>query len=192
MEGTARRLAASGDEALAIGLKRLAYRNLLSELYLMFGRHSSTLSIVHPHIAHTFGHLLRDLTAHSWLKPDQLDVLAVRRKALLLHSFGLEGQWIFVSLPPSSDASATVPPAAAAKTTEDSGNTSPALSAYVQAVAVLTQHLASASDVVVERHKFRRRVKQPGQSILEYVAALRELATRCSFAVLVDSLRNEF
>ncbi|CAN8029526.1 unnamed protein product [Ixodes persulcatus] len=70
----------SGDEALAIGLRRLAYPNRLCDLELMFGRHSWTLSIVsnqvHRHIAHTFGHLLRDLTAHSWLDPDQLDVFA--------------------------------------------------------------------------------------------------------------------
>uniref|UniRef100_A0A6B0VHI3 RNA-directed DNA polymerase n=1 Tax=Ixodes ricinus TaxID=34613 RepID=A0A6B0VHI3_IXORI len=117
------------------------------------------------------------------------------RKALLLHSLGLEGQRIFFSLPPSSDASSTVPPAVAAataKTTEDSGKTSTALSAYDQAVAVLTQHFASASNVVVERHRFRRRVQQPGESVLEYVAALRELATRCSFAALEDSLRDQF
>ncbi|KAM7298536.1 hypothetical protein ISCGN_019130 [Ixodes scapularis] len=70
----------SGDEALAIGLRRLAYPNRLCDLELMFGRHSSTMSIVsnqvHRRVAHTFGHLLRDLTAHSWLDPDQLDVFA--------------------------------------------------------------------------------------------------------------------
>ncbi|XP_042150198.1 uncharacterized protein LOC115319397 [Ixodes scapularis] len=108
------------------------------------------------------------------------DFTPERRKALLLHSLRLEGQRIFFSLPPSSD------------TSEDSGKPSPALSSYDQAVAVLTQHFASASNVVVERHKFRRRVQQPGESALEYVAALRELATRCSFAALEDSLRDQF
>ncbi|KAG0445042.1 hypothetical protein HPB47_001674 [Ixodes persulcatus] len=137
----------------------------------------------------------------QWLRMFETFLLATgasdftpeRRKALLLHSLGLEGQRILFSLPPSSDTSATVPPAAAAvKTSEDSGKTSPALSAYDQAVAVLTQHFASASNVVVERHRFRRRVQQPGESVLEYVAALRELATRCSFAALEDSLRVLF
>ncbi|KAG0444116.1 hypothetical protein HPB47_014155 [Ixodes persulcatus] len=79
------RAAHYGDEALAIGLRRLANPNRLCDLELMFGRLSSTLSIVsnqeHRHIAHTFGHLLRDLTAHSWLNPDQLDVLAESEKS---------------------------------------------------------------------------------------------------------------
>ncbi|KAG0426244.1 hypothetical protein HPB47_026631, partial [Ixodes persulcatus] len=51
------------------------YPNRLCDLELMFGCHSSTLSIVsnqvHRHIAHAFGHLLRDLTAHSGLNPDR-------------------------------------------------------------------------------------------------------------------------
>ncbi|KAG0444263.1 hypothetical protein HPB47_013991 [Ixodes persulcatus] len=55
----------------------------LCDLELMFGRYSSTLSIVsnqvHRHIAHTFDHLLRDLTAHSWLNPDHFDVFAERK-----------------------------------------------------------------------------------------------------------------
>ncbi|KAG0429358.1 hypothetical protein HPB47_023673 [Ixodes persulcatus] len=78
------------DEALAIGLRRLAYPNRLCDFELMFGRHFSTLSIVsnqvHRHIAHTFGHLPRDLIAHSWLNPDQLDVFAetVRNQVALL------------------------------------------------------------------------------------------------------------
>ncbi|KAG0439915.1 hypothetical protein HPB47_016465 [Ixodes persulcatus] len=121
------------------------------------------------------------------------DFTPERRKALLLHNLGLEGQRIFFSLPPSLDASATVPPAAAAaKTTQDIGKTSQALSAYDQAVAVLTQHFASASNVAVESHRFCRHVRQPGESVLEYLAALRELATRCSFAALEDSLRDQF
>ncbi|KAG0434318.1 hypothetical protein HPB47_019192 [Ixodes persulcatus] len=63
----------------------------------MFGRHSSTLSIVsnqvHRHIAHTFGHLLRDLTAHSWLNPDQLDVFA---EAVHNQGASLTNCWKFI------------------------------------------------------------------------------------------------
>ncbi|KAL1477050.1 hypothetical protein MTO96_036066 [Rhipicephalus appendiculatus] len=41
-------------------------------------------------------------------------------------------------------------------------------------------------------HRFRRRTQQPGESIQEYVAALRELASSCSFVATDDSLRDQF
>lgn len=113
-----------------------------------------------------------------------------RRKALLLHSLGIEGQHIFFALP--SDVSEPAPPAAAATASDEAKKSPTAPSSYDQAVAALTQHFASASNVVVERHRFRRRTHQPGELIQEYVAALRELAASCSFVALDDSLRDQF
>ncbi|KAM7310045.1 hypothetical protein ISCGN_007005 [Ixodes scapularis] len=84
------------DEVFAIGLRRLAYPNRLCDIELMFDHHSLTLSIVsnqvHRAIVHTFGHLLRDLTAHSWLNPEQLDVFAEavhNQGALLTNCWGI-------------------------------------------------------------------------------------------------------
>ncbi|KAH7966134.1 hypothetical protein HPB49_013932 [Dermacentor silvarum] len=44
-----------------------------------------------------------------------------------------------------------------------------------------------ASNVVAERHRFGRRVQQPGEAIDEYVTALRELSATCSFHSQEDS-----
>ncbi|CAN7945539.1 unnamed protein product, partial [Ixodes hexagonus] len=61
----------TGEEALLMGLRRLAYPNRWWDLERLFGRHSSVLSSivgqVPAHIDDTFGHLLDDLTNHSWL-----------------------------------------------------------------------------------------------------------------------------
>ncbi|CAN8004681.1 unnamed protein product [Ixodes hexagonus] len=87
----------SGDEALAIALRRLSYPNRLCDLELVFGRHSSALSRVctdvHRHIERTFGHLLTDLTSHSWLHPRQLDVFA---KAICNKGSPLQHCWGFI------------------------------------------------------------------------------------------------
>ncbi|XP_077485377.1 uncharacterized protein LOC144095559 [Amblyomma americanum] len=109
-----------------------------------------------------------------------------RRKALLLHSLGVEGQRIFYTLPlPSMDN----------KRSEDSkgtGNTRPEVSSYDIAVAALHAHFSATSNVVAERHRFSRRVQQAGESVNEYITALRELSATCSFPVEEDSLRDQF
>ncbi|XP_077541262.1 uncharacterized protein LOC144153500 [Haemaphysalis longicornis] len=126
-----------------------------------------------------------------------------RRKALLLHSLGVEGQRVFSSLPLPTDASQTgestaddkLPEASKAaddKLTEASKAAAVPPSVYDEAVATLTQHFTSSSNVVVERHRFRRRIQHPGESVQEYVAALRALAAACSFASPEDSLRDQF
>lgn len=68
---SAQRVRVSGNEALCITLRRLAYPNRLCELELLFNRHSSVLSsvvsTVLAHIEYHFDHLLADLTTHQWL-----------------------------------------------------------------------------------------------------------------------------
>ncbi|KAH9381826.1 hypothetical protein HPB48_023121 [Haemaphysalis longicornis] len=77
----------SGQEALLMGLRRLAYPNRWWDLERMFGRHlssmSSVVSILFNHVETTFGHLLEDLNSHQWLTVDDLPELAEA-----FHTFG--------------------------------------------------------------------------------------------------------
>ncbi|XP_077523583.1 uncharacterized protein LOC144134554 [Amblyomma americanum] len=119
-----------------------------------------------------------------------------RRKALLLHSLGVEGQRIFYTLPlPSLDNVKLGEQTATEKTSEDSngtGDTAPEVSSYDIAVASLHAHFSATCNVVAERHRFSRRVQQAGESVNEYITALRELSATYSFPAEEDSLRDQF
>ncbi len=54
------------------------------------------------------------------------------------------------------------------------------------AIATLKAHFAPRRNIVVERHAFRKRVPAPGETILQYVAALRDLAATCDFTATLD------
>ena len=95
------------------------------------------------------------------------DCPAPRKKALLLHCLGLEGQRIYNSLPPRAN-----PP-------EGSND-------YKDAVFVLESHFKPRVNVVAMRHRFRQRSQQPGESVDMYIAALRDLCNNCKF----DSMDN--
>ncbi|KAL3207797.1 hypothetical protein MRX96_039509 [Rhipicephalus microplus] len=60
-----------GEEALLMTLRRLAYPNRWCDLEPLFGRAtctmSSVVSQVMGHVDRVFGHLLDDLTTHTWL-----------------------------------------------------------------------------------------------------------------------------
>lgn len=70
-------VAVTGDEALCIALRRLAYPNRWIDLEVLFGRGASILSSiatqVYRHIDKTFGILLSDLNAHKWLDVAELE-----------------------------------------------------------------------------------------------------------------------
>ncbi|KAL1473948.1 hypothetical protein MTO96_038343 [Rhipicephalus appendiculatus] len=85
---------------------------------------------------------------HRTLRPNDA-------KPSSLHSLGIEGQRTFFTLPPH--ASETAPSGSTATETDEVKKLAAAPSSYDQAVAALTQHFASASNVVVEGHRFRRR-----------------------------------
>ncbi len=90
-----------------------------------------------------------------------------RKRALLLHCLGTEGHRLFYTLPNQGDSM------------ED-------------AIATLKAHFAPRRNIVAERHAFRKRVQAPGATILQYVAALRDLAATCDFeATLDDMLRDQ-
>ncbi len=77
-----------------------------------------------------------------------------RKKAILLHCLGLEGQRIYHTLP------------------EDSTGRNP----YSKATNALKEHFMPYINPVSERKKFRRRSQNPGESIDAYLASLRDLA----------------
>lgn len=79
-----------------------------------------------------------------------------RKRAVLLHCLGTEGQRIFYSLPNTGDD-------------------------YDSAVAALQAHFTPMANVVVDSHTIRRRVQGPHETVVQYVAALRELASSCDF-----------
>ncbi|KAL1481573.1 hypothetical protein MTO96_015354, partial [Rhipicephalus appendiculatus] len=105
-----------------------------------------------------------------------------RRKAILLHSLGPEGQRIFNILSVSQ----------AAKETKEEEGTGATPDVYDSAVAALAKHFDTTCNLVVERHRFHRRIQFPGESIQEYVTALTELAAMCSFTSQEESLRDQF
>ena len=94
-----------------------------------------------------------------------------RKKAILLHLIGLEGQTVYYSLRDD---------------TQIANNT------YEQVLQCLENHFADKVNVVSERYSFGCRIQKSGESIDEVVVALRRLAQKCDFgAFLNTSLRDQ-
>ena len=89
-----------------------------------------------------------------------------RKRAVLLHCLGTEGQKIFYSLPNTGDN-------------------------YDAAVTALKAHFTPMTNVVVERHTFRKRAQGPHETVTQYVAALRELASSCEFGDKTDEMLRD-
>ncbi|XP_075539760.1 uncharacterized protein LOC142574599 [Dermacentor variabilis] len=87
----------SAEEALLMGLRRLAYPNRWWDLEPLFGRHasamSSIVSVLFNHIDSSFGHLLDDLNNHSWLRLSDLEDFS---KAVYDRGTPLRNCWGFV------------------------------------------------------------------------------------------------
>lgn len=86
-----------------------------------------------------------------------------RKKAILLHCLGPEGQTIFYTLHPADDT-------------------------YKAAMDTLENHFMPAVNVTAERHRFRLRSQLPGENIDQYICALRDLISRCDYGVLADDM----
>ncbi|XP_049520592.1 retrovirus-related Pol polyprotein from transposon opus [Dermacentor silvarum] len=137
------------------------------------------------------------------------ELSAARRRALLLHCLGPEGQRIFDALPPPPPSNApdhppahpsagtaplqTVTPSAttaAVGTTEikqaDAELAQPP-DEYDAAVQALARHFSATCNVRVERHRFRDRRQLHGEPISEFALAFRELASSCNFAAQADT-----
>ena len=57
----------------------------------------------------------------------------------------------------------------------------PADKTFEEIVSILTKHYSPPPSVVVQSYRFFSRVRQPGESVSAFVAALRRLAQDCNF-----------
>ena len=110
---------------------------------------------------------------HRWFKSFQTYLVAcglddksvsdARRRPILVHCLGTEGQRVFSSLDESSGS-------------------------YEESTAALKRQFGPKHSVIMSRYKFRQRSQQAGESVIQFVAALRELATFCSFGGLCEEM----
>ena len=84
---------------------------------------------------------------------------AERKRALLIHCLGTEGQRIYSTLPLTDET-------------------------YDASVTALEAFFTPRVNVVAERLRFRQRVQAVGESTDHYVAALRELVKRCYYGTM--------
>ncbi|XP_077976286.1 uncharacterized protein LOC144432100 [Styela clava] len=104
---------------------------------------------------------------------DHTELLAARKKAILLHCLGAEGQRLFYTL------------------TEDAVVFDENDDVYFKAVKMLEEYFQPAVSVIAERYRFRQRSQLPGESIGENLAALRELITDCNFRDPYEMIRDQ-
>ncbi|XP_062503720.1 uncharacterized protein LOC134180560 [Corticium candelabrum] len=99
-----------------------------------------------------------------------------QKKALLQHCLGTEGQRLLATLyvPQQQPANDEQQPAEAQQ--------------YQRTLSELTAHFGTEATVITERHLFRQRSQAAGETIKQYVSALRQLAARCQFGVLHDQM----
>ena len=98
---------------------------------------------------------------------------------------GAEGQRVFRTLPAGSSAAA---PAVQDKDKPFAATTD----VYESALAALRKQFSTSCNVVVERHRFHRRNQHAGESVHDFVAALRQLVSHCSFNSQDEALRDRF
>ncbi|KAL7861715.1 hypothetical protein SRHO_G00131560 [Serrasalmus rhombeus] len=111
------------------------------------------------------------MTFSSWIRMFDNYILALgqddipdkRKRALLIHCLGTEGQRIFYTLEVENDT-------------------------YAAALAALKSFFVPKINVVAERNKFRQRSQRPGESVVQFVAALRGLLVHCDFGTLADDM----
>ncbi|XP_040073009.1 uncharacterized protein LOC115309553 [Ixodes scapularis] len=102
-----------------------------------------------------------------------------RRKALLLHCLGVEGQRVFYTLPETRPLVPLKKPTSGTKTLTAPDECDVAL-------AALEAYFAATLNMVVARHRFRQRAQLPGESVEAFVAELRDLSADCEFGLITD------
>ncbi|PAA89168.1 hypothetical protein BOX15_Mlig023350g2, partial [Macrostomum lignano] len=110
----------------------------------------------------------------NYLMAAGLDTLPdVRKRALLLHCLGAEGQRIFAAMqpPPSQNSDGEQTPLG-----------------FDETVKLLKEQFGGKTNVVAERHRFRQRGQRPGEKIADFVAALYTLAGSCEFGGMTDEM----
>ena len=66
--------------------------------------------------------------------------------------------------------------------------TKPADKKLDKIVAILTKHYSPPPSEVVQSYRFFSRVRQPGESVSAFVAALRRLANDCNFGDAMEQI----
>ncbi|CAI5683364.1 unnamed protein product [Oreochromis niloticus] len=94
------------------------------------------------------------------------DFAAERKRALLIHCLGTEGQRIYSALPLATDD-------------------------YEGSVKALETYFHPKVNVVAERYRFRQRAQAVGESTDHYVAALRELVKQCKFGAMENEMLRD-
>jgi hypothetical protein len=100
----------------------------------------------------------------------ETEAMVPRKAAILRASLGTEGFRIYTSL-----------------------TTNPR-EAYDDAVARLATHFGQPASTIFNRAQFTRRQQRSGESVTQYIAALREMASKCEFAAaqLDERVRDQF
>lgn len=100
-----------------------------------------------------------------------------RKKAIMFGLLGAAGQEVFDSLPEYE------PP---------SGQFIP-LDEYKESVKRLEKQFGEEPNIMIGRHRFAMRKQQEGESIEDYIACLRVLASKCDYNEMVDVyIRDQF
>ena len=110
------------------------------------------------------------ITFDTWLRSFETYLIALsekeladkRKRALLIHCIGVEAQRIFYHLEMGTS--------------------------YEDATKALKAFFMPKVNVVAERNKFRLRSQNVGESVVHYIAALRELASTCEFGEVTDDM----
>ncbi|KAJ7991327.1 hypothetical protein DPEC_G00296170 [Dallia pectoralis] len=108
---------------------------------------------------------------NQWRTSFELYLLAIgldnatsaRKRAILLHLLGAEGNRIFNTLNGTLDT-------------------------YNAVITALTGHFVKSQNILFQRLEFRQRCQRPGESARQFVADLKALAQRCNFGVMRDEL----
>ncbi|XP_064469584.1 uncharacterized protein K02A2.6-like [Ornithodoros turicata] len=112
-----------------------------------------------------------------------------RKVSILLNCLGAEGQKQYRHLPDisiqRSTGSATTSPQPDAAS---AGDTAPPQDPYVVAVIKLRTRFTTSVNRTAERYKFRSRAQFAEETVDEYVSALTELASTCSFGSLTEEM----
>jgi hypothetical protein len=130
-------------------------------------------------------------------------VASDRRRAILLNSLGTEGQRMFYALEDNRTTSTqrTVQTvngeseekgqqSAKSPSSGDTGTTDP----YDLAMKILNEHFRNNESVLASNIRFKQRKQFPGETIDEYMIALRELASDCQFQNKIqedDAIRDQ-
>ena len=100
----------------------------------------------------------------------ETEATATRKAAILRASLGTEGFRIYTSLASNPRES------------------------YADAIARLDAHFGQPASTIFNRAQFTRRQQRSGESVTQYIAALREMASKCEFAAeqIDERVRDQF